>query len=58
MEWIEFKIRMQHEKQVKGLSLFIEGNYKNRVIIFIHEFPYDYSAWQVQVDMFSSECSV
>lgn len=43
------------KKTVNGLSLFIEGESKNRAMIFIHGFPFDHSAWQAQIDMFSPE---
>ncbi|MCW8894344.1 MAG: alpha/beta hydrolase [Sulfurimonas sp.] len=43
------------KKTVDGLSLFIEGNSKNRTIVFIHGFPFNHSAWQAQIEMFSAD---
>lgn len=43
------------KKTVNGLSLFVRGESKNRAIIFIHGFPFDHTAWQSQIDMFSPE---
>jgi 3-oxoadipate enol-lactonase len=37
---------------INGLSVFIEGNNKNKAIVFLHGFPYDHSMWQKQCDSF------
>lgn len=36
---------------IKGLSVFLEGNSKNKSIIFLHGFPYDHTMWQSQIDV-------
>lgn len=35
---------------INGLSVFLEGNSKNKSIIFIHGFPYDHTMWKAQID--------
>lgn len=41
------------QKTIGGLSVFIEGDKKNKAIIFLHGFPYDHTVWQEQVDALS-----
>lgn len=43
------------KKIIGGLSVFVEGNHKNKAIIFLHGFPYDHTIWQAQVDAFSEQ---
>ncbi len=38
---------------IDGLSVFIEGNSKNKSIIFVHGFPYDHTMWKAQIDELS-----
>lgn len=38
---------------IDGLSVFLEGNSKNKSIIFIHGFPYDHTMWKAQIDELS-----
>jgi 3-oxoadipate enol-lactonase len=38
---------------INGLSVFTEGNNKNKSIIFLHGFPYDHTMWAAQIDEFS-----
>lgn len=38
---------------INGLSVFLEGNSKNKSIIFLHGFPYDHTMWKKQVDELS-----
>ena len=40
---------------VNGLSVFLEGNNKNKSIIFVHGFPFDHTMWQSQVDILSEK---
>jgi pimeloyl-ACP methyl ester carboxylesterase len=35
---------------INGLSVFLEGNSKNKSIIFVHGFPYDHTMWKAQID--------
>jgi len=35
---------------INGLSVFLEGNSKNKSIIFLHGFPYDHTMWKAQID--------
>ena len=35
---------------INGLSVFLEGNCKNKSIIFLHGFPYDHTMWKAQID--------
>ncbi len=41
------------KKTISGLSVFLEGNNKNKSIIFIHGFPYDHAMWQAQIEELS-----
>jgi len=41
------------KKTINGLSVFTEGDKKNKAIIFLHGFPYDHTMWQAQVNEFS-----
>ncbi|MEJ5263522.1 MAG: alpha/beta fold hydrolase [Ignavibacterium sp.] len=41
------------KKIINGLSVFLEGNSKNKSIIFIHGFPYDHTMWKSQLDELS-----
>lgn len=36
---------------INDLSVFYEGNNKNKPIIFIHGFPYDHTMWNSQIDL-------
>ena len=38
---------------INGLSVFIEGNTKNKSIMFVHGFPYDHTMWKAQIDELS-----
>ena len=38
---------------INGLSVFLEGNSKNKSIIFLHGFPYDHTMWKAQIDELS-----
>lgn len=38
---------------INGLSVFLEGNNKNKSIVFLHGFPYDHTMWKAQIDEFS-----
>jgi len=38
------------KKIINGLSVFLEGNSKNKSIIFLHGFPYDHTMWKAQID--------
>jgi 3-oxoadipate enol-lactonase len=40
---------------INGLSVFLEGNSKNKSIIFLHGFPYDHTMWKAQVDDLSEK---
>jgi len=40
---------------INGLSVFVEGNSKNKAIIFLHGFPYDHTMWKAQVDELSEK---
>jgi pimeloyl-ACP methyl ester carboxylesterase len=40
---------------INGLSIFLEGNSKNKAIIFLHGFPYDHTMWKAQVDEFGEK---
>ena len=35
---------------INGISVFLEGNCKNKSIIFLHGFPYDHTMWKAQID--------
>ena len=41
------------KKTIGGLSVLLEGNQKNRAIIFLHGFPYDHTMWKAQIAAFS-----
>jgi pimeloyl-ACP methyl ester carboxylesterase len=41
------------KETINGLSVFLEGNNKNKPIIFIHGFPYDHTMWKAQIDLLS-----
>jgi 3-oxoadipate enol-lactonase len=41
------------KETINGLSVFLEGDSKNKPIIFVHGFPYDHTMWKAQVDEFS-----
>lgn len=43
------------KKTINGLSVFLEGNNKNKSIIFIHGFPYDHTMWKEQIDVLSEK---
>lgn len=43
------------KKTIGGLSVFLEGNHKNKAIIFLHGFPYDHTIWEAQVEAFSEQ---
>ena len=43
------------KKNIGGLSVLLEGNQKNRAIIFLHGFPYDHTMWHEQVAVLSEE---
>lgn len=36
---------------INGLSVFLEGNSKNKAIIFVHGFPYDSTMWKAQINL-------
>ncbi len=40
---------------INGLSVFVEGNSKNKSIIFLHGFPYDHTMWKAQIDELSEK---
>ena len=40
---------------INGLSVFLEGNSKNKSIIFLHGFPYDHTMWKAQIDELSEK---
>lgn len=40
---------------IKGISVFLEGNSKNKSIIFVHGFPYDHTMWKAQIDDLSEK---
>ncbi len=40
---------------INGLSVFLEGNSKNKSIIFVHGFPYDHTMWKAQIDELSKK---
>jgi len=37
------------KKTIGGLSVLLEGDQKNRTIIFLHGFPYDHTMWNAQI---------
>ena len=37
------------KKTIGGLSVLLEGNQKNRAIIFLHGFPFDHTMWHAQI---------
>jgi len=38
------------KETISGLSVYFEGNSKNKSIIFLHGFPYDHTMWKSQID--------
>ena len=40
---------------INGLSVFLEGNSRNKSIIFLHGFPYDHTMWKAQIDELSEK---
>ena len=40
---------------INGISVFLEGNSKNKSIVFIHGFPYDSTMWRAQIDEFNEK---
>ena len=38
---------------INGLSVFLDGNSKNKPIIFVHGFPFDHTMWKAQIDELS-----
>jgi len=40
---------------INGLFVFLEGNNKNKPIIFLHGFPYDHTMWKAQLDVLSEK---
>jgi len=40
---------------INGLFVFLEGNNKNKPIIFLHGFPYDHTMWKAQIDVLSEK---
>jgi pimeloyl-ACP methyl ester carboxylesterase len=40
---------------INGLSVFLEGNSKNKSIVFLHGFPYDHTMWKAQIDELSEK---
>lgn len=40
---------------INGLSVFLEGNSKNKSIIFLHGFPYDHTMWKAQINELSEK---
>ena len=40
---------------INGLSVFLEGDSKNKSIIFLHGFPYDHTMWKAQIDELSEK---
>ena len=43
------------KKIINGISVFFEGNNKNKSIVFIHGFPYDHTMWKAQIDELSKK---
>lgn len=43
------------KETINGLSVFLEGNSKDKPIIFLHGFPYDHTMWKAQIDEFSKK---
>lgn len=43
------------KETINGLSVFLEGNSKNKSIIFLHGFPYDHTMWKSQIDKFGEK---
>lgn len=40
---------------INGLSVFLEGNSKNKPMVFIHGFPYDHTMWKAQIEKLSEK---
>jgi 3-oxoadipate enol-lactonase len=43
------------QRVINDLNVFIDGDDKNKPIIFVHGFPFDHLMWDAQVKEFSSE---
>jgi pimeloyl-ACP methyl ester carboxylesterase len=43
------------KETISGLSVYFEGNSKNKSIIFLHGFPYDHTMWKSQIDVLSEK---
>ena len=43
------------KETISGLSVYFEGNSKNKSIIFLHGFPYDHTMWKAQIDELSEK---
>lgn len=43
------------KETINGLSVFLEGNSKNKSIVFVHGFPYDHTMWKAQIDELSEK---
>jgi len=43
------------KETINGLSVFLEGNSKNKSIIFVHGFPYDHTMWKSQIEVLSEK---
>ncbi|MEO8232115.1 MAG: alpha/beta hydrolase, partial [Ignavibacteriota bacterium] len=43
------------KETINNLSVFLEGNSKNKSIIFVHGFPYDHTMWKAQIDELSEK---
>ena len=43
------------ETKIKNLSVFINGNNKEKPILFVHGYPYDHTMWDYQVNELSKE---
>ena len=41
------------KETINNLSVFIEGNSKNKSIVFLHGFPYDHTMWKAQINELS-----
>jgi 3-oxoadipate enol-lactonase len=41
------------KKVINGISVFLDGESKNKSVIFIHGFPYDHTMWDEQIKTFS-----
>jgi pimeloyl-ACP methyl ester carboxylesterase len=43
------------KETISGLSVYFEGNSKNKSIIFLHGFPYGHTMWKSQIDELSEK---